>query len=133
MVAAEIANQVPVSQLILIGSAAHPDEVSRLLAIIHPLIDLAPVSFATRLAGKAPQELSAMFAKSDPGFIRAMCRAIFSWQGCQSPAPTYRIHGENDRVIPPPPEVDLRIDGGHLIAMSHPDACASFISKITTI
>ncbi len=127
MVAAEIANQVKVGGLILIGSAARPDEISRLLAALHPLIDLAPVAFIQRCAGKVPQELSGMFAMSDPHFIRAMVRAIFQWEGLQGETPLLRIHGRQDRVIPPLDKVDCLIDGGHLIAMSHPKECVEAI------
>jgi len=129
MVAAEIANQVEVGGLILIGSATGSSEVSRLLSALHPLIDLAPVPFIQRCAGKIPQELSSMFAVSDPHFIRAMVRAIFQWEGLRRNLLLLRIHGAKDRVIPPPKNVDCLIDGGHLIAMSHPRDCVAAVQN----
>ncbi|WP_309383381.1 alpha/beta fold hydrolase [Cerasicoccus frondis] len=129
MAAAEIANQAPVGGLILLGSAQHPDEVSRFLSLIHPLIDLAPVSFVAQCAGKVPVELSTMFAESNPAFIRSMCRAVFQWRGIQTQPRLLRIHGAKDRIIPPPPKVDLLLDAGHLLAMSHPADCADAIRQ----
>ncbi len=130
IVGCEIANRRKLGALVLVGSASAPDEIAALLRLLHPLAALAPLEFIRAAAGKLPGELCEMFASSQAAFLRAMCRAIFEWQGL---APDrirpLRIHGKNDHVIPAPPTADLLIDGGHLIAMTHPDQCVSFIGK----
>jgi pimeloyl-ACP methyl ester carboxylesterase len=128
IVACEISGQVALRDLILIGSAVSPREISRLLALLHPLAQLAPVEFIQRATGKIPGELARMFTSSDAGFIRAMCCAIFDWRGLDfSRTEPLRIHGAKDCVIPIPPKVDLTINGGHLVAMTHPEECVGFI------
>ncbi len=105
------------------------EEVSGLLCLLHPLIDLAPLSFLQYASGKLPSELGTMFSKSDATFIRNMCRAIFQWDGLTSETVILsRIHGRFDCVIPPPNDAVL-IDGGHLIAMSHPQECVCRIEE----
>ena len=60
----------------------------------------------------------------------SMCKAIFQWQGLEPVSvPVFRIHGRKDLVIPPPPKVDLLLDGGHLVSMSHARECIDFISN----
>jgi pimeloyl-ACP methyl ester carboxylesterase len=130
MVAAEIATLVPLKGIILIGSARSPDEISPFLRVASPLVDLAPLPFIQQLAGKAPVELMQMFTESDPAFIRAMCRAIIRWQGIDSRVPIRRIHGRHDMVIPLPDHVDRVIDGGHLIAMTHPRECVGALRSL---
>jgi pimeloyl-ACP methyl ester carboxylesterase len=128
MVACEIAKMREPERLVLVGSAIHKEEVNTLLRLMSPLIDLAPITFIQRLAGKVPAELTQMFERSEPAFIRAMCRAIFSWQGlAAAKVKPLRIHGRRDRVIPPPAEVDYLIDGGHLIAMTHAEECVAHL------
>ncbi len=126
ILAAEISRTVNLEKLILIGSAMHPDEIRPLLRIFHPIIDLTPVDFIQKCAGKVPMELSGMFAETDPGFVRAMCKAVFQWEGIQSGPNLLRLHGDKDPVIPPPSDAHL-IPGGHLIAMTQSDRCISAI------
>jgi hypothetical protein len=58
-----------------------------------------------------------------------MCAAIFEWEGLGEDVITpLRIHGRSDRVIPLPSHVDLVLDGGHLIAMTHAEECVRFLS-----
>ena len=44
--ACEIAKTTTVAGLVLGGSARSKDEINRLVALIHPLIDLTPLRFA---------------------------------------------------------------------------------------
>lgn len=68
------------------------------------------------------------FAGADTSFIRAMCAAIFKWEGLgQTTTQVLRIHGKHDLVIPPPSAVDLLLDGGHLISMTRAAECVDFI------
>ncbi|MEX0774245.1 MAG: alpha/beta hydrolase [Phycisphaeraceae bacterium] len=128
MVACEIARLRKLNALVLVGSATRKEEISRFLGAIHPLAGLAPLEFVQRAAGKCPGELTGMFNVSDAAFIRAACRAIFAWEGLDSAAiAPLRIHGRRDRVIPLPADAHCVIDGGHLIAMTHAEACVEFI------
>lgn len=128
MVACEMAKTTPVSELVLIGSAINKEEISRLLSILHPLIDLTPLTFLQQFAAKLPVDMARMFSASDAGFIRAMCHAVFDWDGLAvAPANLLRIHGRNDLVIPVPPGTQHVLDGGHLVSMTHSHDCVRII------
>jgi len=130
IIACEIAKIRSIQRTILIGSACQPEEIHGLLSILHPLVDLTPITFVKACAGKIPADLCQMFAVSDPAFIRAMCKAIFQWQGALPSQSIFRIHGRHDRVIPLPAGIDCVIPGGHLIAMSHPEACIDALGNL---
>ena len=128
MVACEIAKLRRLRALFLIGSATSPGEVSRLLAFLHPLADVAPIDWLKFSARKIPMELAQMFTGLEPAFVRSMCSAIFQWEGLSGvPVRCFRIHGRRDLVIPPPAQVDLLLDGGHLISVTHPKECAEYV------
>lgn len=130
IVACEIARKRQLKTLVLIASAKQRQEVSGFLAALHPLACLAPIEFVQAAAGKVPNEVTGMFARSQAPFIRAACRAIFDWQGLdESRISPVRIHGKRDHLIPLPAKVDLILDGGHLIVMSHADECVSFLKE----
>jgi pimeloyl-ACP methyl ester carboxylesterase len=130
IVACEIARRRRLKALVLISSATHRQEFSAILAALHPLARLAPIEFIQAAAGKIPSDLAGMFARSQAPFIRAMCMAIFEWAGLEESRITpLRIHGKRDHVIPPPAKVDLALDGGHLISMSHADECVNFLKQ----
>jgi pimeloyl-ACP methyl ester carboxylesterase len=130
MVACEIAKLKKIRSLYLVGSAIHKAEINQLLAALHPLVSIAPLQWIKFSSGKIPADLAQMFAETNPRFVRAMCAAIFHWEGLQPSQTTcFRIHGLRDRVIPLPESVDLTLDGGHLIAMSHAKECVEFIRE----
>jgi hypothetical protein len=130
MVACEITKIRKIKTLYLAGSATRKEEINNLLQIIHPLAKVAPIDLLRFSAGKIPHELTHMFAESDPAFIRAMCSAIFQWQGlADSCMNVYRIHGKHDLVIPPPENLDLSLNGGHLISITHATECVDFIQR----
>ncbi len=131
MVACEITKFIPVRGLILVGSAQSKDEVGLLLTWLSPFIGLAPLGFIQKLAGKAPTVLTQMFKDSDPSFVRTMCRAIMKWEGLADANVTlHRIHGRKDLVIPLPKKVQVTLEGGHLIAMTHAQACVAFVRTV---
>jgi hypothetical protein len=128
MVACEITRIRRIPVLYLIGSAVHPDEISGVLSALHPLAKVVPFDLLRFSASSVPTELSHMFADAEPSFVRAMCLAVFDWQGLvRSGTKIFRIHGSGDRVIPRPSQADLLLDGGHLIAMTHATDCVDFI------
>lgn len=133
MVACEIAHLSHIQQIVLIGSATSPTEISALLQWLHPLIDHAPLSLLQWSAGSCPLELTRMFQTSSPTFLRTMSKAVFAWNGYESSWPKpLRIHGTRDFVIPCPTNPDFTIDGGHLIAMTHSKECVDWlISHLT--
>jgi pimeloyl-ACP methyl ester carboxylesterase len=128
MIACEITKICQIPVLYLLGSATRKEEVSSLLAALHPLARVAPFDWLRFSAGKIPTEFTQMFAGTEVAFVRAMCEAIFAWDGLgDSRTKVFRIHGSHDLVIPPPDNVDLLLDGGHLISMSHARECVEFI------
>ena len=130
MVACEITSTRKIKALYLVGSATRKEEVNSLLAILHPLAQVAPFDWLRLSAGKIPSELAQMFAETDAAFMRAMCVAIFDWQGLKASAvKVHRIHGKHDLVIPSPAKVDLLLDGGHLISITHARECVEFIRE----
>ena len=128
MVACEITKIRRIPKLFLIGSALGKDEVSALLAALHPLAKYLPIEWVRMSAGSIPLEFSQMFAGIEGSFVRSMCAAIFQWEGGASrDTLVCRIHGKYDLVIPPPPNPDLMLAGGHLLSITHARACAAFI------
>ena len=130
MVACEITKIRHIPALHLIGSATKKEAVGALLTVLHPLARVAPIDLVRVAAGKIPIELVQMFTAVEASFIRAMCAAIFEWDGLGvTSTRVYRIHGKHDLVIPPPDRVDLLLDGGHLISLTHAPQCVDFISS----
>lgn len=130
IIACEVANQIDLERIILIGSARRKEEVSQVLSILHPLVDLTPITFIQLSSGKLPNDLAKMFAHSDPLFVRNMSKAIFTWQGLQSDLPVFTIHGSRDIVIPKRNEICHEIiGGGHLIVMTHALECIEAIRR----
>jgi len=128
MVGCEIANRMQLSALFLIGSACEPSEVNRILAALHPLANVVPFRQLQSLVGKLPSAYAELFTEADPEFVRSMCHAIFKWNGLQPGVPRpIRLHGTQDLVIPCPDSADLRIEGGHMLSLTHPEECVAFI------
>ena len=129
MVACEIAKIRKLDALFLIGSATGNQEVSRFLTVLHPLADLAPFEWLQVSAGKFPGNVARMWVSAEASFMRSMCKAVFKWDGLGTArVPHFRIHGRRDIVIPPPQRVDLLLDGGHLISMTHAQECVEFVA-----
>jgi pimeloyl-ACP methyl ester carboxylesterase len=129
MVACELTKRRRIPILFLIGSALRKEEVSSILTTLHPLAPFAPWDWLKMSAGTIPHELAQMFKEAETSFLRSMCRAVFRWEGGVGPGTrVVRIHGTRDLVIPPPPEVDLLIEGGHVLALTHASKCAEFVA-----
>lgn len=130
MVACEITKIRKIKTLWLVGSATRMEDISVLLSMLHPLAQIAPIDWLRFSAGKIPGELTQMFAEAETPFLRTMCLAIFEWKGLHgSTTKIFRIHGRNDLVIPPPSNVDLLLEGGHIISMTHAKQCVEFIGS----
>lgn len=135
MVAIEIAKIIGLKKIILIGSATDPDYINPLLRKLSDLAEFTPFKIIQVLTGKVNKysriELLNMFEESDSKFIKAMCSALFEWEGIgKFNGDVCQIHGEKDLVIfPPKQEVKILPGGGHLTSMSHAEEVANFIYK----
>ncbi len=128
MVACEITKIRRIPVLFLVASAVTKEEVSSLLAALRPLIRITPIDWIKFSAGSLTPERAEMFLGIEASFIRSMCAAVFEWEGLGTTRTrVFRIHGKRDHVIPPPKQVDLLLDGGHLLTMTHADECAEFV------
>ncbi|AHF94488.1 hypothetical protein OPIT5_17540 [Opitutaceae bacterium TAV5] len=151
MVACEIAKIRRVRQLVLVASAVRKEEVSRVLAALRPLAGLLPGGWVKVVTGNLLKSLAGglreaerdvvreavrMYVESDPCFVRAMCRAIFRWEGFdvqaarESGVTVLRLHGKRDRVLLPSGDVDAWLEGGHLITMTHARECIEFLWRL---
>jgi pimeloyl-ACP methyl ester carboxylesterase len=130
MVACEIANLIEVGGLVLVGSARNRGDLTGVLARLHPLVEVAPLTLIQRAVGLWPGEFAAMFKDAEASFLRAMCRAVFAWEGLRAgAAKPLMIHGRYDLLIPPPAGVDILLEGSHLIAMTHANECVEIIRR----
>jgi hypothetical protein len=128
MVAGEITKLRAIPELYLVGSAVGKQELHGLLTVMLPIAQVAPLDWLRYSAGQLPHDLMQMFADADTVFIRSMCTAICRWEGVgKTKTKIWRVHGSRDLLILPPPRVDLLLEGGHLIAMTHAEECVSFI------
>lgn len=131
IVALEIHNLVSVRHVILVGSAVARKEINSILIAIAPLAKVTPIRLIQHLAGKGGSEVSAMFAKVDAEFVRAMCLDVRKWSGYHgSLKAVTRIHGEHDAVIKCPNDAHIIAGGGHLIAMTHAEECLKIMNQI---
>ncbi len=130
MVALEMAVITGVSRVVLLGSAISRSEINPFIKMMAPLAKVTPLGLAQVLAGKHLGLAGEMFQKAEPGFIRAMCKAVSRWPGVNSQGKDLlRIHGTNDRVIPCPKDAHRIAGAGHLVAMTHPAECMEIIDK----
>ena len=137
IVAAEIAKNIEVKKIVLIGSTLTPLNISPILKKLSVLSEIAPIHLIQTFVGKASlinkNHLIKMFSTVDSTFIKAMSKAVFEWDGNPQPQCDYsHIHGARDIVIFPP-KTGARIidDGGHLIPISHEEEVVEFI-KVNT-
>ncbi len=132
MVALEISRIIKPRAIVLLGSAVNAGEVQSLLAIISPLATISPIALVQVLAGKNKNLVSTMFSDADTEFIRAMCAYLRLWPGYDGQMRNvYRLHGKMDHIIPCPSTGATVIeDAGHLIAMTHAQATASFLHEV---
>ncbi|MCJ8330421.1 MAG: hypothetical protein MJH11_10605 [Lentisphaeria bacterium] len=128
IVAQEICRQVNCNDITLISSATKREEINKFLIAISPLSEVTPIQFIQLLAGKSSPALNELFASVGPEFIRSACQELRHWEDSyEGEFNVKRLHGTHDHIIPCPNNVDLKLDGGHLIAMTHAQDCVDFI------
>jgi pimeloyl-ACP methyl ester carboxylesterase len=132
MVAVEIYKKLKNAKVILIGSALTTQEISPWLRRVAPLASVTPIKLIQSLTKGCDAHVLEMFRTADPDFIRAMCAAVFNWEGCgDDVAGLVRIHGERDPIIKCPKDAHVIKGAGHLVAMTHADECVRIVEKIT--
>jgi pimeloyl-ACP methyl ester carboxylesterase len=130
MVALEIAKRLRLDRVVLVGSAIDVSEMNSLLTLLTPFVNAAPVEFFQKLAARQDGLFQQMFAASDPGFMRAMCKAISTWDGYPGELTRVtRIHGEKDKVIKCPRDCHVIKRAGHLLPITHARACVEIIRR----
>jgi pimeloyl-ACP methyl ester carboxylesterase len=130
MVALEISKLLHLDRVVLVGSAIDVSEMNSLLTILTPFVDSAPVEFFQKLAARQDGLFQQMFAASDPDFMRAMCKAISTWDGYpRDLTRVTRIHGEKDKVIKCPQDCHVIKRAGHLLPITHARACVDIIHR----
>ncbi|MDX1680713.1 MAG: hypothetical protein R3242_08280, partial [Akkermansiaceae bacterium] len=75
--------------------------------------------WAKLLSGSVPLKLSQMYAQQDAGLMKRLLLDLSNFHWKDDGMHVIRIHGEHDAIIECPDDADLKLDGGHLIAMSH--------------
>ncbi len=132
MVALEIAQLSNAKAAVLLGSAVNRKEVQTLLSLLAPLATAAPITIIQALAGKYQNQVSTMFADSDPEFIRAMCSYLPSWNGYDGPVEkVFRLHGKKDHIVPCPASgCEVVETAGHLLAMTHAAETVAFLQRV---
>jgi len=147
MLACELSKILQVHALILVAtttasenctSTASMNWLTRILPLrlVQQLLRCAQPVLET-IWGRAPTPVTRavldsiqMFTVCQAGFYRNMFQAMSAWEGFADHHPRLiRIHGKQDKLILPPPNADLFIDGGHLIARTHAQECVSFIQS----
>lgn len=144
-VAMSLAKLVGARAVVLIGSCAHPSEISagrRWLAGVlgvlpnsmrggNPIVLDALARFFGAKEAAHRKVFAEMLHDSSPEFFSFGLGAIASWEGVELPAstPTFRIHGAVDRILPPgDPAPDLLVAGaGHLLPLTHPGEVGAFV------
>ncbi len=135
MVAVEIAKILKLKRVFLIGSATTPNTVNSVLRKLSSFADITPIHLLQVVAGKINSrgriDLFTMFQGADKIFIKAMCKAIFEWEGiADCTSEIFHIHGADDKVIFPPENEGLILENaGHLISMTHSEQVCDFIKE----
>ena len=139
VLALEVARLRPLARVVLVSSFAGPRELPWLgrLARTTGLYRLLPPQLLPKLPTLASwffgvkttrdrQLLTQILRDTDPDFTRWAIARLLQWPG-RPEVPAIRIHGTDDRLLPPGAvRSQYRLPGGHLIMIS----CAPEISRI---
>lgn len=132
LVALEIAARLPVSSVVLLGSARGPEELPRLRSTFDALVDLAPLELVQRLGGWSGGPLGEQLRATPVEFLRRSIRALATWEGVGAlPCPVHRLHGERDLLIPCPDGVTYVSGAGHVIAWTHAEQCCEWLGPLS--
>lgn len=118
MVAAAIADVIPVRRVVLVSSGTDPRHLAPWLSVGARIICLLPFGclrwLPMRLVPIRHRLVVGMLRDMDPGFIRWACRELPRWPGVPRADGAVTIHGTADPLFPirRQPRVDLAIAGG---------------------
>ncbi len=131
MVAQEIAALTKPRQVVLISSWTGPQEWPRYVRWAKHLHlwnlvgerTMRWVWLLKRMLGPRPKEIDQllwdMAVSQGAGKVRNGLRAVLRWKGSRWKGPVYRIHGDNDHVIPLRFPVDHVVRGGeHIMVLT---------------
>ncbi len=131
MVALEIAVQLGIKTVYLIGSAVERREISTFLLKLVPLLRFTPLALTQYLAGKSGGVIGQMYKETSALFIKQACFAVSNWiEPVLLSQNIHRIHGAKDHVISAPFYGELVAGAGHLIAYTHPEECAQWLEEL---
>ena len=116
-VAASLARLVGAQAVVLIGSCAHPSEISAgrrwragVLGVLpnsmrggNPLVQDAMARFFGAKESAHRKVFAEMLRDCSPEFLAWGLGAIAAWEGVELPdsVPIFRVHGAGDRILPP--------------------------------
>ncbi|MCA9052331.1 MAG: alpha/beta hydrolase [Planctomycetaceae bacterium] len=128
MVALELVRRLGQPRVLLLSSAVSRREVNPLLRMLSPLIPIAPFGLAKAIIGRSRRASATMLRRSNPRFLREMCRAVVNWEGCPGPCGgVVRIHGDRDWMIRCPPDAHKVAGAGHLAVLTHAEQCVQLV------
>ncbi|HUG19595.1 MAG TPA: alpha/beta hydrolase [Planctomycetaceae bacterium] len=146
MVAAEMSKHITPRKLLLIGSACSFSEVTPLLRAASRLarwmpksvcrLIVMPTRLTSRLFGLQTDSQTLLFKEmvsaASPEFIRWGIQAMSIWSGMESDILVARLHGTQDRIIPPLNDGSQTLipGAGHLPTMSHPNEINDWLASV---
>lgn len=148
MLAAEMSKQISPRKLLLIASALSFSEVRPLLRIAARLArwvpksvfrpNVMPIKLASRLFGLRTESQRLLFdeiaSAASPELIHWGLQAMVGWSGMEPDLPVARLHGAQDRIIPPLNDGSQTLipGAGHLPAISHPNEVNDWLASVLT-
>ncbi|MHA4842703.1 alpha/beta fold hydrolase [Flavitalea antarctica] len=151
MMAIEIAKLIPVKAVILISSVKSSHELpywmklfgkckaeyllpSVQLKSIRPLSAIKPIqNYFLGASSREAIEIANEFTDNvDPRYLKWSVHNIFNWKNQWSPAQTFHIHGDNDKLFPISKVKPTHVikNGGHFMVMSHCDEINKIVTEI---
>ncbi|MGI4887288.1 MAG: alpha/beta fold hydrolase [Janthinobacterium lividum] len=145
LLALEMAQLRPLAQTVLISSLAGPQELPLLLRVarVVGLDRLVPPALLQKLPWAAKWAfgvktkseyalLRQIIADTDPVFAQWAIGQLLRWRGVPGPGPTARLHGTQDRLLPPPASgIDCLVTGaGHFLVVSHAAQISQFLNQL---
>jgi pimeloyl-ACP methyl ester carboxylesterase len=132
MVTLELAHHMPVSRIVLVGSATNRAEINPWLRGLAPLAEFWPWRPTQTVGRLLPSAKTRVFADQDHRLLTPMLESIVQWQGSfdrqAMPARCLRLHGRYDPIIRPT-WAHHWCRGDHVIAMSHARQCVVAITQ----
>ncbi|GGH74810.1 alpha/beta hydrolase [Phaeocystidibacter marisrubri] len=139
--AIEVAKHLVDAEIILISSVVKSSHLPRymriagrlkLYALIPPILYITPTPLLIKAFGASTPALKrwliTIVTSSSVSFNRWAVKELLEWRNSDQPSQYFHIHGTVDHVLPirKGMSVDLELNGGHLIILTH----AKVISEV---